>query len=464
MIDLSSINGLTQDSREVKQGTLFAAFKGEHSDGRDYIDAAIEQGATVILTDLSLRSSTKQSHADLRFIFDDNPRKAFAHLCADFYALNGAGQPRTITAVTGTNGKTSIVHFTQQIWQALGLNAASLGTLSGKMTTADPVSLHAELCDLAQSGITHLAIEASSHGLHQHRIDGVKVKAAGFTNLSRDHLDYHNTMDEYLTAKSRLFTEILPPDGIAVLNADIPEFEELKSKIKTKIWTYGRSGEDFKILSITPTAHGQNCELKILNETYRIDINLVGEFQIMNALCALGLVLASTSNQGNVDTQKAIQSLATITGARGRLERVGDAPIYVDYAHTPDALEHVLTALRPHTQNRLICIFGCGGDRDTGKRPQMGKIAATLADQVIITDDNPRSENPATIRAEILKAAPNATEIANRRDAIQQTIKTLADGDVLLVAGKGHEQGQIFATHTDPFDDVTEIQTALQSI
>jgi len=460
MIDVSSLNGLTQDSREVREGYLFAAFKGEQSDGRDYIEAAIKAGASHILTDTSLRTSAKQSRPGVEYIYDDNPRKAFAHMVAQFYPA----QPETIVAVTGTNGKTSIVNFVEQIWTQLGYNASSIGTLEGGMTTADPVSLHKKLSESAGQGITHLAMEASSHGLHQYRLDGAKISAAGFTSLSRDHLDYHADMDEYLAAKSRLFTEVMEPNGIAILNADIPEYESLNACITSKKWTYGHNGKDLKILSLTPSTNGQNCEFKIKDETYHLNINLVGEFQIMNALCALGLVLA----QDGIDTKKAIQSLENLKGARGRLQHVNGHPtgaaIYVDYAHTPDALEHVLTALRPHTDKNLICLFGCGGDRDTGKRAEMGKIANDLADETIITDDNPRSEDPAAIRAAILSTAPSGKEIANRRDAIHETIKNLSQGDVLVVAGKGHEQGQIFATHTDPFDDVNEAEKAIQSL
>ena len=465
MIDVSSLKGLTQDSRAVEPGFLFAAFKGEISDGRDYIPAAIEKGATHILAQ---QDTTLPDGANAQLITSDNPRKTFAHLVAQFYP----DQPETIVAVTGTNGKTSIVNFVEQIWRSLGYSAASIGTLQGGMTTADPVALHKTLTKLKADGITHLAMEASSHGLHQYRLDGTKIKAAGFTNLSRDHLDYHKDMDDYLAAKSRLFTEVMEQDGIAIINADTPETQKLKPQIKSKIWTYGRAGDDLQILSLEPTTHGQNCELKIINETYRLEINLVGEFQISNALCALALVLSQDGADKEVDKEKAIQSLQNLHGARGRMELVEGHPsgaaIYVDYAHTPDALKNILTALRPHAQNKLICLFGCGGDRDKGKRSEMGKIASDLADKVIITDDNPRSEDPASIRAAILTGASSAPEItkeiAGRRDAIHQTIKTLKHGDILVIAGKGHEQGQIFADRTDPFDDVTQAKQAIKNL
>ncbi|MGB0719317.1 MAG: UDP-N-acetylmuramoyl-L-alanyl-D-glutamate--2,6-diaminopimelate ligase, partial [Bdellovibrionales bacterium] len=366
--------------------------------------------------------------------------------------------------VTGTNGKTSVVHFAKQIWAALGYHAENMGTLSGAMTTPYPVAIHEKLAALADNGVTHLALEASSHGLDQYRLDGVNIKAAGFTNLSRDHLDYHADMDAYLAAKSRLFNGLLGEGDVAVLNADIPEYERLTTQTKARVLSYGRKGEDLKILSITPTETGQDCEFKINNETHRIDINLVGEFQIYNLLCALGLVLS----EGGINAEKAVKTLEKITGVRGRLEFVSGHPrgagIYIDYAHTPDALENVLNALRPHTSGNLVCLFGCGGDRDTGKRPQMGDIATRLADRVVITDDNPRSEDPAAIRAAIMAAAPDAREIPDRRKAINHCVSSLQSGDVLLVAGKGHEQGQILAGQTLPFDDVSEVRSSINNM
>ena len=457
MVDVSSLKGLTQDSRAVEPGFLFAAFKGEQVDGRDYIPQAIEKGASVILADMGVQLPEA---ANAELVTNDNPRKTFAHMVAEFYGE----QPKIIAAVTGTNGKTSVVHFTQQLWQALGYKAASIGTLSGGMTTADPVTLHNKLKDLKGEGVTHLAMEASSHGLHQYRLDGVSVSAAGFTNLSRDHLDYHKDMDEYLAAKARLFTEVLQDGGISIINADIPETQKLIEQIEGEVWTYGYKGEQLKLISVSPTPHGQSCELLASNKSYRIELNLVGEFQLMNVLCALGLMLA----QGDVDQDKAVQALETIEGAKGRLQVIKGHPagaaVYVDYAHTPDALGHVLNALRPHTENKLICLFGCGGDRDKGKRPQMGEIASNLADEVVVTDDNPRSENPSTIRSEILVAAPNASEIGDRREAIQKTIQSLTQGDVLVIAGKGHEQGQILADRTDHFDDAEEAENAIQGL
>jgi len=346
----------------------------------------------------------------------------------------------------------------------MNVKAASLGTLGvrgavtkdGAMTTPDAVTLHKELAELADIGVTHLAMEASSHGLEQHRLDGVQLRAAGFTNLTRDHLDYHGTMEEYLSAKARLF-DLLPPDGIAVLNADVPEFDVLKARCGTrKIVSYGVNGRELRLMSRAPVPHGQNVTLEIFGIRHDLTLPLVGSYMAMNALCAFGL--AQIAEPG---------ALLKLQGAPGRLQYVGGHPkgaaVYVDYAHTPDALERVLEALRPHTQKRLICIFGCGGDRDPGKRPIMGEIAANDSDLAIITDDNPRSENPATIRAAIREGAgPDAKEIGDRREAIQWAIEELQAGDVLVIAGKGHEHGQIFADRTDPFDDVEEAEITIK--
>ena len=465
MIDVKTLKGITQDSRAVKQGYLFAAFPGKKSDGRDFISAAIEHGAVAILAPegTELPSGAK----NIELITDPNPRQLFARLAADFYGA----QPEHIVAVTGTNGKSSIVTFVEQLWQSAGHKASSMGTIKGAMTTPDPVALHAELADLAAAGVTHLAMEASSHGLDQYRLDGVEVEAAGFTNLSHDHLDYHGNFDAYYEAKARLFSDILKPlpdkPKYAVLNADSPEFGRLETlclEHGVKIMSYGHKGKDLKLLSVKPTAHGQQLELGILGTHKDLTLPLVGEFQAMNALCALGLVLAhDPDNKGRY-----IEALENMQGARGRLQLVSGHPegaaVYVDYAHTPDALEHVLTALRPHTEGKLTCVFGCGGDRDKAKRAVMGDIASRLADNVIVTDDNPRGENPADIRAAILRTAQGATDIGDRRRAIAHAIESLGSGDVLVIAGKGHEQGQIFADRTDHFDDVEEAQAAIESL
>lgn len=460
MINVKSLKGLTEDSRAVKDGYLFAAFTGTQNDGRDYIPAAIKNGASHILAceGTQLPVGTEDT---VRLITDPAPRKVFAKLAAEFYE----DQPAYIAAVTGTNGKTSVVHFTQQIWTALGFKASALGTLQGTMTTPDTVSLHKNLKALSDDGASHLAIEASSHGLDQNRLDGVKIKAAGFTNLSRDHLDYHKDMSEYLAAKMRLFTEVLDPKGVAVINADSAQGQDIISANDRRTLTYGAAGKDLKILSVTPQPQGQKISLEIFEKAFDLTIPLVGDFQIMNALCALGLVLADDKD---IDRENAIAALETLKGAKGRLEYVEGHPksaaIYVDYAHTPDALDHVLNALRPHTAGKLVCVFGCGGDRDRGKRHVMGEIAARLADHVIVTDDNPRSEDPAAIRAEVLKGAKNADNIGDRHEAIKTAMQDLEQGDVLLIAGKGHEQGQVFATHTAPFDDVNETKKIIKSL
>ncbi len=465
-VDVKSLKGLTQDSRAVKKGYLFAALPGNKYDGRAYIADAVRNGAVAVLAPEGTQWPAGIPEA--AFITDKNPRRKLALMAAEFYGK----QPDYIAAVTGTNGKTSTVHFTKQLWKLNGIKAASIGTLgvrgpgmvrSGSMTTPDPVSLHAELADLAAVGVTHLAMEASSHGLDQHRLDGVKMKAAAFTNLTRDHLDYHPDMDSYYVAKERLFADILQQGGTAVLNADIPEFENLKKiaeSRKCKILSFGFKGKDLKVIDAKPTPQGQQLKLEVLGRKHELLLPIVGGFQVMNALCALGLVIA----ENPADVVKYMYFLPQLQGPPGRLQLVpghASAAIYVDYAHTPDALETVLKALRPHTEGKLVCLFGCGGDRDRGKRPIMGKIASEFADEMIVTDDNPRSEDASSIRRAILEKAPKAKEIGDRREAIQTAVKNLSKGDVLVIAGKGHEQGQIFANSTEPFDDYTE---ALNSI
>lgn len=470
MIDVKALKGLTQDSRAVRKGYLFAALPGSKYDGRNYIGDAVRNGATTILA--SAGTPWPKDVPEVKFITDQNPRRLLALMAAEFYGK----QPERIVAVTGTNGKTSTVHFVKQLWQLQGLKAASIGTLgvrgpgmvrSGSMTTPDPVSLHAELADLAAAGVTHLAMEASSHGLDQYRLDGVHIAAAGFTNFTRDHLDYHISMDAYRAAKTRLFSEILKPGDVAVLNTDIPEFESLKQLATSKgcnVLTFGTKAKDLKLVKLSPTPSGQDLSLEIFGKKHQVTLPVVGEFQAMNALCALGLVLSGEREKADVYTQ----GLAQLQGPPGRLQLVAGHPanaaVYIDYAHTPDALETVLKALRAHTHGKIVCIFGCGGDRDRGKRPVMGKIATDLADKVIVTDDNPRSENPASIRQEILTTAKGASEIGNRHEAIEKAVMDLKEGDVLLIAGKGHEQGQIFADRTDPFDDYNETLQVLKKM
>lgn len=465
--DVSTIKGITADSRNVQEGFIFVALAGTKTDGRQFIADAVAKGAKYIVVQYGTPS---QDIGQAELVEVQNPHEFLAKTAAAFYKM----QPKHIVAVTGTNGKTSTVNFARMIWTELGLKAASLGTLGligeglsgyAGMTTPDPVSLFSTLSAVSCKGFDHLAMEASSHGLHQHRLDGVKVQAAGFTNLTRDHLDYHGSMEEYLQAKLRLFTEIVAPNGTAVLNADIPEFTKIQETAKArglKVISYGfAEGADIRIVDRQAVTNGQDLKLNAFGTEYNIHLNLVGAFQAMNVLCAAGLVMSDSS----VKVADVMDVLPKLEGVVGRLQPVPhqlkDIGVYIDYAHTPDGLETILAALRPHTAGRLICVFGCGGDRDRGKRPVMGEIAARLADIAIVTDDNPRSEDPYFIRSEILKGAPSATEVAGRRKAIQTAVQYLQAGDVLVVAGKGHEQGQIFATYTEPFDDLTETQSAI---
>ena len=468
---LPDITGLTADSRAVEPGFLFAALPGTRVDGRDFIGQAIAKGARAILAPTG--TVLPAAATDVQLITDDRPRRQFARMAAAFYGK----QPATIAAVTGTNGKTSTANFARQIWEKLGKSAASLGTLGitgpgpgmeqyGALTTPDPVALHASLAELAEAGITHLAMEASSHGLDQHRLDGVQVTAAGFTNLSRDHLDYHGTMEAYLEAKARLFDEILAPRGTAVLNADTPECEALAARAEAagrRVMRYGAKGTDLRLDALVPQPRGLKLKLTVRGRSFDVTLPLAGAFQAANALCALGLVLAD-----GADPDAAIGALETLVGVRGRLELVARHPngaaVYVDYAHTPDALETVLMALRPHTRGRLVAVFGCGGDRDPGKRPVMGATVARLADLPIVTDDNPRNEDPATIRAAVMAACPGAEEIGDRAEAIRTAVAGLAPDDVLVIAGKGHETGQIVGEDVHPFDDSEHVRAAAKDL
>jgi UDP-N-acetylmuramoyl-L-alanyl-D-glutamate--2,6-diaminopimelate ligase len=448
------ITGLTADSRAVRPGFLFAALPGTQTDGRRYIADAIASGARAILAP----EGTECPDEMVALLTSPDPRRALARMAAAFYAR----QPETMVAVTGTNGKTSVASFTQQIWEKLGHSAASLGTLGLKLpdgttrpslTTPDPVALHADLAELARQGVTHSAMEASSHGLDQRRLDGVRLRAAGFTNLSRDHLDYHGTLEAYLDAKARLFCELLPDDGIAVLNADAPEFARLSEAARGNVVGYGRAAAELRVADAAPAADGISLHLVAFGSSHRLTLPLIGAFQAWNVLCAAGLAIASGS-----DADQVVRTLPSLSGVPGRMERAGrlssGAAVYIDYAHTPDALENVLRAARPHADGRLVALIGCGGDRDRGKRPMMGDIATRLADTVIVTDDNPRSETPADIRAEIMAAAPGATEIGDRAEAIRHGIGLLGGGDILIVAGKGHETGQTVGDRTLPFDDL----------
>jgi UDP-N-acetylmuramoyl-L-alanyl-D-glutamate--2,6-diaminopimelate ligase len=475
-LDTIEIAGLTADSRAVKPGFLFAALPGGKVAGTDYIGEAAKRGAVGVLAPVGTRLAGDLP--PLALIEDPLPRRLFARMAAAFYGA----QPEIVAAVTGTSGKSSTVSFARQLWTHLGMSAASLGTLGiesdpitryGTLTTADPVELHADLAALAQAGVTRAAMEASSHGLDQYRLDGVKVRTAGFTSFGRDHLDYHPTAEAYFDAKLRLFSDVLEPGGVAVLNADIPEFEPLAAaarKAGHPVLSYGKAGRELRIDRRTPTASGQHVTLALFQREANIEFPLAGKFQLMNALCALGLIIGSELPDIRSAAQdpwfgRLTRGLEGLTGVRGRLELVSTLPngasVYVDYAHKPDALVAVLDALRPHTTGKLVVAFGCGGDRDPGKRPIMGEIAARLADHVIVTDDNPRSENAAAIRAAVMAGAPGATEIGDRADAIAAGIQGLGAGDILVVAGKGHEQGQIVGGTVRPFDDAGVVREAV---
>lgn len=462
------ITGLTADSRLAAPGFLFAALPGVKGDGRDFIDDAVKKGAVAVL---ALPGTKVPPGVEL--IADENPRRLFAQMAARLYGR----QPDFIAAVTGTNGKTSTVSFCRQLWEKLGAGSASIGTLgvassaltrSGSLTTPDPVTLARDCAELSARGVTHLAVEASSHGLDQHRLDGLALSAGGFTNLTRDHLDYHGTMENYLAAKMRLFTELLPPGAIAILADDLPGIDDLADTCKKrglKVWRFGASpGCDLRLIDQKPLPAGQFVSFSVLGEKADIEFPLAGAFQAENALMALGLVLAEKPDDAAFRRQ-ALCALESLSPVRGRLELAGTTPngaaVYVDYAHTPDGLKTVLESLRPHAQGKLHVVFGCGGDRDRGKRPLMGKIAEELADRAIVTDDNPRSEEAGTIRAEILAGMKNGRAIGDRAEAIARAVAELAAGDVLVIAGKGHEQGQIVGGKTLPFDDATQARAAI---
>ncbi len=457
-----AIAGITSDSRVVKPGFVFAALPGTKADGANFIPQALAQGAVAVLC------KTGAYKGDGSIIAVENPRRMLALMASRFYD----SQPDTIVAVTGTNGKTSVAVFVRQIWEAMGFRPASLGTVgiigpSGASylghTTPDPVELAKLAADLVEDHVDHLAIEASSHGLEQNRLDGLRLTAGAFTNITRDHLDYHLTFEAYFAAKMRLFDELLPEGAAAVINMDSDHGAEVLAhakKAKLLTFTVGRNGSDLKLLSATPEGLSQILKLETRWGDLTVDLPLVGEFQVFNALVAAGLVIASGG-----EPKLTLHALESLKGAKGRLELVGvaksGAPIFVDYAHTPDALENALSALRPSATKKLVVVFGCGGDRDKGKRPIMGGIAAKLANTVIVTDDNPRSEKPATIRAEVMAGAKGAEEIGDRAKAIAKAVKMLKVGDVLLVAGKGHEEGQIIGDKTIPFSDHDAVKAAI---
>ena len=460
--DACIISGVSADSRQIKPGFLFIAVPGVKADGMLFADIAVEKGAVAVLGERAPDAPLQAKYVKIA-----DARAALSVVSALIYAR----QPAIIAAVTGTSGKTSVASFTRQIWAMLGVPAAALGTTGvvkpsgatyGSLTTPDPVTLHQTLDELAGEGVTHLAMEASSHGLDQRRLDGVRLTVAGFTNLSRDHLDYHPTIEAYLAAKMRLFDTLLQPGQTAVLNADCDVADQVASIIAKrglKLFSVGEKGQDIQLLSTAPQGDAQRLQLRHAGKSYDVCLPLAGDFMVSNALVAAGLCITSGS-----DASQVFAALSKLQGAPGRLERVGErhgAPIFVDYAHKPDALDKVLATLRPLASGKLILVFGCGGDRDQGKRPIMGAIAAAHADLVIVTDDNPRSEDPAKIRAAILAEAPGAIEIGDRAAAIRHGVSLLQKGDVLVVAGKGHETGQFVGATILPFSDHEAVRSAL---
>jgi len=458
MVGVKEFAGITSDSRKVKPGYLFAALTGSKTDGARFVKDAVARGAVAVLGAPAMADEV--SALGVRFIADENPRAGLAQLAAAFFGA----QPTTVAAVTGTKGKSSIVAFLREIWTALGKPAASLGTVGVvgpngatplSHTTPDPVEIHELLARLKAEGVDHLAIEASSHGLDQHRLDGVVISACGFTNITRDHMDYHPTFDHYLQAKLRLFTEVVKEGGVAVINADANHADRFIAAAKTRglrLITVGRKGETIHLDRREDRGGAQALTLHYQGKIFYIELPQAGEFQASNALVAAGLAIGLGADAGKV-----FAALEHLKGAPGRMEKVAfaakGAPIYVDYAHTPDSLEKILEALRPHTANRLHVVFGCGGDRDKGKRPLMGAVAVKLADDVIVTDDNPRTEDAADIRQQILAAAPGAREIGDRAEAIRAAVADLGVGDVLVIAGKGHETGQYVKGDVLPFSD-----------
>ena len=457
------VSGLSADSRKIKSGMVFVAIAGSKTDGAGFIRDAAENGAVAAI------SATPVSNAAIPVLQVDNPRLFLALAAARFYQ----SQPQTMVAVTGTAGKTSVASFTRQIWAYAGLAAAMIGTTGvvapgrkdyGSLTTPDSMALHALLAELREAGVTHAAMEASSHGLDQYRLDGVRLAAGAFTNLGRDHMDYHPTVNDYFDAKMHLFDRVLPPGSPAVINADDEWSKQAVAAAKAagqKVLTVGRNGTFLALKRVEQKRDSQFAEVLCGSEIFEVRLPLAGEFQISNALVAAGLAIATGG-----EPKTALEALEKIEGAAGRLQLAGRAPngalAYIDYAHKPDALEKVLSAVRPFTTGRVIVVFGCGGDRDRGKRPIMGEIATRLADVVIVTDDNPRSEVPAEIRAEIMAAAPAATEIGDRHEAIAHAVSLLQQGDTLIVAGKGHEEGQTAGGVTRPFSDLAEVKNALE--
>jgi len=450
----SEVTGFAIDHRKVTTGNVFGAFRGAVFNGEDFIPAAVQKGAVAVVA----RPEAPVEGAV--HLADEQPRRLFAQLASKYFGP----YPETIVAVTGTNGKTSTVEMTRQIWRMLGHRSASIGTLGVTtsddqvktgLTTPDIVTFLSNVAGLERMGISHVAYEASSHGLDQYRAEGVPLAAAAFTNFSRDHLDYHASMDSYFEAKMRLFDEVIEPGNIAVVWADDSKSDEVIARAKRRgleVMTVGRKGETIRLVEQAPTALGQTLMLEHGGTQHRLALPLIGAYQAANVMTAAALVLATGGEWRDV-----FSAMGRVAPVRGRLERAvisrAGAPVYVDYAHTPDALEAAIMALKPHVEGKLIIVFGAGGDRDQGKRAPMGEVATRLADVAIVTDDNPRSEDPAKIRADILAGATAAIEVAGRKDAIARALEMAASGDIVLLAGKGHETGQIIGKKVLPFDD-----------
>lgn len=467
------VTGVTVDSRAVRPGMLFAALPGSKVHGAAYVETALQAGAAAILTDAegAALAAGALAGSDAALVVAEDPRAALAGAAALWFGA----QPETMVAVTGTNGKTSVATFTRQIWMALGHAAINIGTTGvegawaapSSHTTPDAVTLQAMLAQAAGAGVTHAAMEASSHGLDQRRMDGVRLAAAGFTNFTQDHLDYHGTMEAYFQAKALLFSRILPEGGTAVINLDdpyAPRLVDLARARGQRLLTVGEAaGADLRLLSRRYDATGQEVRIGWQGQPVQVRLDLIGGFQAANVAVAAGLAIAAGDDPGRV-----FNALPQLTGVRGRMQRAATrkngAQVFVDYAHTPDAVETALKALRPHVMGRIIVVFGAGGDRDRTKRPLMGKAAVDNADVLFVTDDNPRSEEPAAIRAEIMQACPTASEVGDRAEAILRGVAELQPGDALLVAGKGHETGQTIKGQVYPFDDVEQASIAVAAL
>ncbi|WP_132997326.1 UDP-N-acetylmuramoyl-L-alanyl-D-glutamate--2,6-diaminopimelate ligase [Sulfitobacter sp. TCYB15] len=466
------ITGISVDSRQVQPGTLFAAMPGSKVHGAEFIQYALRMGAVAVLTDAegATLAANALAQADAALVVTDAPREALSRAAALWYGA----QPQTMIAVTGTNGKTSVSTFVRQIWIEMGVAAVNLGTTGVEgawtaplaHTTPEPITLHRTLAEASANGITHAAMEASSHGLDQRRLDGVTLKAAGFTNFTQDHLDYHETFDAYFDAKAGLFSRVLPEDGTAVINIDDPKGVDIVAIARARgceVITVGRDGGDLHLTGQRFDATGQDLRFSYRGKTYQKRLNLIGGFQADNVLLAAGLVIACGADPAHV-----FDTLPHLTTVRGRMQlaatRDNGGAVFVDYAHTPDAIATALQAMRPHVMGRLVAIVGAGGDRDRAKRPLMGQAAAAHADLVFVTDDNPRSEDPATIRAAVMEGAPEATEVGDRAEAILRGIDAIGTGDALLIAGKGHETGQTIGDDVLPFDDVEQASVAVAAL